>query len=174
MLGKHLLKSWSSTQASVALSSGEAEFYRVVRCAGVGLGVKALFSDLGLAMPFCVCTDSSAAIGIAGRQGLGKLRHIECSALWIQQRLRRGEFTLRKVLGTAKPADVFIKFFSIPRSTLTTSWASSIASTAMAGQLLRQSYAGSRHLRTRTCILPRSSVFRISSPRTSSRRSTPG
>ena len=89
MLGKHLLKSWSSTQASVALSSGEAEFYGVVRGAGVGLGVKALFSDLGLAMPSCVWTDSSAAIGIAGRQGLGKLRHIECLALWMQQRLRR-------------------------------------------------------------------------------------
>ena len=32
MLGKHLIKSWSSTQASVSLSSGEAEFYRLPDC----------------------------------------------------------------------------------------------------------------------------------------------
>ena len=37
MLGKHAIKHWSSTQPSVALSSGEAEFYGVVRGAGQGL-----------------------------------------------------------------------------------------------------------------------------------------
>ena len=34
MLGKHLIKPWSSTQTSLALSSGEAEFYGVVKAAG--------------------------------------------------------------------------------------------------------------------------------------------
>ena len=38
MLGRHTVKTWSSTQTSVALSSGEAEFNGVVRGAGVGLG----------------------------------------------------------------------------------------------------------------------------------------
>ena len=91
------------------MSSGEAEFYGVVRGTGIGMGVRALFSDLGIAMPLRVWTDSSAAIGIVGRQGLGKLRHLECSALWIQQRVRRKEFELRKVLGTNNPADLFTK-----------------------------------------------------------------
>ena len=36
MLGKHTIKHWSSAQPSVALSSGEAEFYGVVRGAGQG------------------------------------------------------------------------------------------------------------------------------------------
>ena len=31
MLGSHMVKSWSTTQANVALSSGEAEFYGLVR-----------------------------------------------------------------------------------------------------------------------------------------------
>lgn len=31
MLGKHLIKSWSSTQAKPALSSGEAQYYAVVK-----------------------------------------------------------------------------------------------------------------------------------------------
>ena len=38
MLGSHMIKSWSSTQSGVALSSGEAEFNGVVRGAGIGLG----------------------------------------------------------------------------------------------------------------------------------------
>ncbi len=35
MMGSHLIKSWSSTQSGVALSSGEAEFNGVVRGAGI-------------------------------------------------------------------------------------------------------------------------------------------
>ena len=35
MVGRHLIKAWSATQASLALSSGEAEYYGVVR--GVGI-----------------------------------------------------------------------------------------------------------------------------------------
>ena len=38
LVGAHAIKTWSSTQSSVSLSSGEAEFYGVVRGAGVGLG----------------------------------------------------------------------------------------------------------------------------------------
>ena len=77
MLGKHTIKHWSSTLPSVSLSSGEAEFYGVVRAAGQGLGYQSLLKDLGINLPLCVWTDSSAAIGICSRQGLGKLRHIE-------------------------------------------------------------------------------------------------
>ena len=38
ILGSHAVKGWSSTQTSIALSSGEAEFNGVVGGAGVGLG----------------------------------------------------------------------------------------------------------------------------------------
>ena len=109
MLGCHVIKFWSATQASLALSSGEAEFYGVVRGAGMGLGQQALGRDAGFELPIRVWTDSSAAMGTAARQGLGKLRHLECHSLWVQQRLRRREFELRKVLGTENPADLFTK-----------------------------------------------------------------
>ena len=81
VLGQHVNKAWSATQASLALSSGEAEYYGVVRAAGVGRGVQALLRDAGISFPLRVWTDSSAAIGTAGRQGLGKLRHLECHSL---------------------------------------------------------------------------------------------
>ena len=106
MLGSHAIKHWSSTQASVALSSGEAEFAGVIRGAGQGLGYKALLKDLGVEVHLRVWTDSSAAIGICSRQGLGKLRHLDTHTLWIQQAVRTGRVHLRKVLGEEDPADL--------------------------------------------------------------------
>ena len=104
-----MLKTWSATQVSIALSSGEAEYYGVVRAAAVGLGQQALFRDAGIHLPLRAWTDSSAAIGTASRQGLGKLRHVDCHSLWLQQRLRRKELELRKVNGEDNPADLFTK-----------------------------------------------------------------
>ena len=109
MIGSHIIKCWSATQASVALSSGEAEFYGVVRAAAAALGHRSVMTDLGLSVRVRVWTDSSAAVGTCGRQGLGKLRHIECHTLWVQQRIRQGEFELRKVRGEVHPADLFTK-----------------------------------------------------------------
>ena len=109
MLGSHLLKSWSCTQGQISLSSGEAEFYGVVRAAGTGLGFRALLSDLGVPLPLRVWTDSTATMGICGRQGLGKLRHVDTQCLWIQQRIRDGSIELRKVRGEVNPADLFTK-----------------------------------------------------------------
>ena len=70
----------------MALSSGEAEYYGVVSVACIGLGFQAPLRDAGVELPIRVWTDSSAAIGTAGRQGLGKLRHLEFHSLWLQQR----------------------------------------------------------------------------------------
>ena len=112
MMGSHLLKSWSSTQGLISLSSGEAEFYGVTKAAGIALGMKALMRDLGVITPVRVWTDSSATVGICGRQGLGKLRHIDTRCLWIQQKLRAGALELRKVRGEVNPADLFTKHLS--------------------------------------------------------------
>jgi len=109
MLGSHCVKHWSSTQTSIALSSGEAEFTGVLRGAGQGLGYQALLRDLGVDVPLRVWTDSSAAIGICNRQGLGKLRHLDTHTLWIQQAVRTGKVDLRKVLGEENPADLLTK-----------------------------------------------------------------
>ena len=109
MVGTHLLKCWSSTQAGVAMSSGEAEFYGAVKGAAAGLGMKALYRDIGYQLPLRLWTDSSAAVGICSRQGLGKLRHLECTSLWIQQRIRLGELEVRKIAGEVNPADLYTK-----------------------------------------------------------------
>ncbi len=109
MLGEHAIKTWSSTQTSVSLSSGEAEFYGVIKGAGMGLGFQSLLADLGLRIPLRVWTDSSAAVGICSRQGLGKMRHIDTHLLWIQQAVRSRRIDLRKVAGESNPADLYTK-----------------------------------------------------------------
>ena len=109
MVGRHTIKHWSSTQPNVALSSGEAEFYGVVRGSGHGLGYQALLADLGIAAPLRIWTDSSAALGICSRQGLGKLRHLDTHTLWVQQAVRSRRIELKKVLGEENPADLLTK-----------------------------------------------------------------
>ena len=58
MVGRHLIKAWSATQALLALSSGEAEYYGVVRGVGIGIGLQALYRDIGVALPLRDWTDS--------------------------------------------------------------------------------------------------------------------
>ena len=52
-------------------------------------------------------SDATAAIGIARRKGLGKLRHLKVEDLWIQQKVRDKTMEIVKVLGTDNPADIF-------------------------------------------------------------------
>ena len=109
MIGRHVIRTWSSTQPSVTLSSGEAEFYGLVKAAGAGLGHQAIMEDFGLQVPVRVWTDSSAALGISSRSGLGKLRHLETHTLWVQEKVRTGAIKVLKVRGEVNPADLFTK-----------------------------------------------------------------
>ena len=68
--------------------------------------------DLGIGVRVRVWTDSSAAIGICGRSGLGKIRHVQTHTLWVQERVRTGAIELRKVHGDVNPADLFTKHLS--------------------------------------------------------------
>jgi hypothetical protein len=68
-----------------------------------------MLQDLGISVPLRVWTDSSAALGICQRQGLGKLRHLETHMLWIQQAVRSRRVDLRKIKGEVNPADLFTK-----------------------------------------------------------------
>jgi hypothetical protein len=103
------VKSWSSTQASVAQSSGEAEYYSLARAAAEGLGIQALMRDLGWDAIVRVWVDSSAAKSIASRVGLGKVRHLEVKFLWIQEMVKGKKIQVRKIRGDSNPADNLTK-----------------------------------------------------------------
>ena len=74
-----------------------------------GLGIRALLGDLGVERTVVLNTDASAAIGIASRRGLGKVRHIEVSQLWLQQRVANGDLSVQKVDGVSNLADALTK-----------------------------------------------------------------
>ena len=57
---KHLIKATSSTQAAVSLSSGESEFYGIIKGAGIGIGLRAMSADLGQHLGLRLHTDASA------------------------------------------------------------------------------------------------------------------
>jgi hypothetical protein len=107
------VKSWSSTQATVAQSSGEAEYYALARAAAEGLGVQAFLNDLGWDASVRVWVDSSAAKSISSRVGLGKIRHLEVKFLWIQDMVKNKRIQIRKIRGDANPADNLTKPKSI-------------------------------------------------------------
>ena len=109
MRGCHLVKHWSSTQTTVALSSAEAELTGICRGATQGLGLQSLAADLGISLHLDVHTDSIAAIGICRRRGLGKVRHLATADLWVQDRLKKKDFSLHKVLGADHPSDILTK-----------------------------------------------------------------
>ena len=107
--GSHVIKSWSSTQATVATSSGEAEYYAAVKGGSVGLGLRGMAGEIGVELGITMFSDSAAAIGVARRAGLGKLRHVDVSLLWLQQHVDAGSIRLRKVGGDSNPADILTK-----------------------------------------------------------------
>ena len=65
--------------------------------------------DWGVESSGVVYADSSAALAIANRKGAGKLRHINVSSLWIQEKKDLHDLEIRKVLGTENPADMMTK-----------------------------------------------------------------
>jgi hypothetical protein len=116
MFGGHCLKTWSSTQEVIALSSGEAEYYALVKAVSQGIGIRNLLQDLGIVVDIEVNMDASAAKAIASRKGCGKVRHIDVATLWVQEKVANKEVKLVKVAGSENLADILTKH--VDRSTL--------------------------------------------------------
>ena len=109
MLGQHCIKSWSSTQKSITLSSAEAELVAAVKMSAELLGVEQLMGEWGMKVTSEVLVDSSAALGVVNRKGNGKLRHVRVGMLWIQEKQENGELIYSKVHGVENPADLMTK-----------------------------------------------------------------
>jgi hypothetical protein len=109
MVAGGVVKTWSSTQATVAQSSGEAEYYAIVRAAMEAIGLKSIMEDLGWQASIRLWVDSSAAKSIASRVGLGRVRHLEVKFLWLQQTVKDKRVSIHKVRGDSNPADALTK-----------------------------------------------------------------
>ena len=108
----HCVKHGSNLQSTIALSSGESEFYVLTRGAALGLSLKSLMADWGQKYDLIVLSDSSAARGTAARRGLGKLRHVQARYLWVQERVANNDLTVESVNTKQNLADLCKKSVS--------------------------------------------------------------
>jgi hypothetical protein len=109
MLGSQCLKTYSQTQDTIPLSSGESEFYGIVKAATMGVGIKSLFGDLGSQIEVHVNTDSSTARSISSRRRARRVRRVEVRELWVREKVRRRELSIIKVIGEDNSADGLTK-----------------------------------------------------------------
>ena len=81
LYGSHAVKHWSKTQTTVCLSSGEAELRGIGDGLAQAIGLQSIARDLGMTWRIDMFTDATAAIGIARRRGMGKIRHLDVTDL---------------------------------------------------------------------------------------------
>ena len=114
MIGSHCVRTWSKSQATIALSSAEAELIALVKATCEGIGMKSLMTDLNILCKLQVYADASAALGVIARRGIGKIRHLDTSMLWIQQKELQKAVEFLKVDGVINPADLMTKHLAAP------------------------------------------------------------
>ena len=109
MIGTHWLKSWSSTQKTVALSSGEAELTAIVQMSTEMIGILNMTLDWGQQYVARIFADSTAALGVVNRRGSVKLRHVRVSMLWVQGKREDGTLEYGRIGGEDNRADLMTK-----------------------------------------------------------------
>ena len=104
------MKSTSTTQAVVSLSSAEAEIYAAVKAAAAGIGCVSMLRDLGVVLQrrsveatakgqadgsgspsLEIKLDATAGRAIAMRRGAGGIRHIATLTLRLQRIVINGD-----------------------------------------------------------------------------------
>ena len=110
--GQHVLKYASNVQSTIALLTGESEYYALVKDGFTGLGLQFLLADYGLNCLVTIKSDSSAAKGTVNRIGLGKAQHIQTRFLWLQERVAENHLKVQRVPGKLNRLDVLTK--SVP------------------------------------------------------------
>ena len=100
-----------SQQGTPATSSGEAEVRALTQCAQDLVFVRNLgVEDFGMTIdvPRLFC-DSSAAIQVARRLGVGKMRHVDLGHFYIQELVKEKRVIVQKIKGTENPSNALTK-----------------------------------------------------------------
>ena len=97
-LGAYLIETSCTRQTIVVLSNGEAEFYSMTRGGAAGLFSKHIWQGLGYKnLSLIMVRILIATKGIASRNGVGKLKHLDIKELWLQTKVRAAQLQIRKV-----------------------------------------------------------------------------
>jgi hypothetical protein len=108
-IGSHLVESWVATDQVRALSTAEAELYGIVDGAARGIMTQNMMKEINVPWSVQIGSDSSAAIAISSKSGVGKTRHIALRWLWVQDAVRSKQIQLKKVGGLNNVSDIGTK-----------------------------------------------------------------
>ena len=105
-----VLSSGSRTQATIALSTAEAELMALNTGVREALFVQSILAEiLHETVPIHAYTDSTACLGVVHKVGAGRLRHIETKRLWLQQVVAERKVEVSKIGTDSNLADILTK-----------------------------------------------------------------
>ena len=113
-IGGVLVASFSRMQQTTALSSGESELMAMTSVAAECMYWQGVLEEIGhapLKTPWCF-TDSSAALGAAGRSGPKRMKHIELRRLVAHEWQQADRIRFLKIGTAENEADLLTKFVS--------------------------------------------------------------
>ena len=110
--GRSPIEFGSSTQSVRALSTAESEFYEVTKGSAHSLHSQAILKGFGVTVEGDVLSDANAGIGIASRQGCGRLKHLEVKWLWVQEKVSEKALRMRRHPRETNVADLATKYLS--------------------------------------------------------------
>ena len=108
-LGNATTKTSCKSQAVIALSSGEAEFYGLLTAACNALGEQSVLKDWGILLPIQCWMDANTGLSIASRHGLGRVKHVDTVYLWVQDAVASKRISLGKKHTDDMLADLLTK-----------------------------------------------------------------
>ena len=126
-LGGWLAAAWSRTQATVTMSSCEAELLALNLAACEGKFSQSVLREIvgscdtgasgsgdGGDIEVQIFTDSSACLGLLHKRGLGRARHMSVKQIWLQDELRAGRLSAHYLPGDENVSDMLTK--ALPRA----------------------------------------------------------
>ena len=114
--GRCLVYSSSRAQKIGPLSSAESKTYAAASAVMDAILIRAIISwMLQSRILMCLYIDSSAARGILSRRGVGRLRHLSCRVVWLENLVGEKLLMVKAVLGAINPSDKATKRLSISR-----------------------------------------------------------
>ena len=110
-----LLSDFCLAQNLVSTSSGEAEYYGGCAVVAEALHVQSILGFFDCRFAINWESDSSVARAISERLGVGRIKHLEVKALWLQEKVKGNEVLPLKVDTRVNPADLNTKVHAVSR-----------------------------------------------------------
>ena len=108
-LDGYLLGQWSRTQPVVAQSTCEAELLALNTGAAEAKLIQSVLAEMNVNATTKVCSDSSSAVLVTTKRGLGRMRHMHVRQLWLQDEVKEGRINIEHLPGEVNVADLLTK-----------------------------------------------------------------